>query len=87
MLMNNANAAICLRDAPIDGFHRLKNVSLSISSPPTVARKCFIKFPYQSFFTVLSFWSQECASVGILCILISCFSQSKLSWHVFFMAR
>lgn len=38
------------------------------------------------FFQCFVFWSQECASVGILCILISCFSQSKLGWHGFFMA-
>lgn len=88
MLINNVNAAICLRDAPFDGFQRPKKMPVyQFLLPPKVAQKCFIGFPYQSFFTVLPFWWQERASVGILCILISCFSQSKLSWHVFFMAR
>lgn len=44
---------------------------------PKVAQKFIIKVYYHSFFTVLSFWSQECASFVILCI--SCFSQSELS--------
>lgn len=48
---------------------------------PKMAQNYFINFDYHSFFTVLS---QKYASLGILCIVISCFSQSKLSCHVFF---
>lgn len=49
MLMNNVNAAICLRDALFDDFHRSKNVSLSISSPPKVLHQVSLLFAFLCF--------------------------------------
>lgn len=82
MLINNVNVAICLLDALFDGCHNSKIVSLSISTLYS-GQKRLPQVSLSVFFHCFAFfWSQQCASIGILCTIISCFSQSKLSWRV-----